>query len=219
MRCADPVMALLGTQLSRHADAIVDIPFWPCRSRRGGSRRRHGRHGSNERRRLRSATHPTAGDGVGTTLRPGSRRWSTPSDRRAACSRLAVSPTLAASSRWKSLHMAAEGYFAHDDAAPPVSRSAHERALDCGYGGARGARTSASATRLRGPSSRAGSPRPGHRANIENPGFTSTGVGVAASGSGRLYWTQNFGDDVSAGPPARDSRSRLARGHIRPGRR
>jgi uncharacterized protein YkwD len=38
----------------------------------------------------------------------------------------------------------------------------------------------------------------GHRANIENPGYTVTGVGVAASRSGRLYWTQSFGDDASS---------------------
>ena len=112
--------------------------------------------------------------------------------------RLAVSPALASSSRWKSLHMAAHGYFAHEDTAPPVSRSAHERALDCGYVG-----------RSWGENIGFGyaSPQsvvagwlasPGHRANIENPGFTSTGVGVAASGSGRLYWTQSFGDDVPA---------------------
>ena len=47
----------------------------------------------------------------------------------------------------------------------------------------------------------------GHRANIENPNFRTTGVGVAANASGRLYWTQNFGNDVSGGttpppPPA-----------------
>ena len=41
----------------------------------------------------------------------------------------------------------------------------------------------------------------GHKANIENPGFSSTGVGVAANGSGQLYWTQNFGNDVSGSTP------------------
>ena len=50
-------------------------------------------------------------------------------------SQLAVSAPLTASSEWKSLHMAGYGYFAHNDPAPPVSRSAYQRARDCGYGG------------------------------------------------------------------------------------
>ena len=63
-------------------------------------------------------------------------------------SQLAVSSTLTASSEWKSLHMAAYGYFAHDDPAPPVARSAYQRAKDCGYAGSGGARTSRGATPL-----------------------------------------------------------------------
>jgi uncharacterized protein YkwD len=111
--------------------------------------------------------------------------------------RLALSRRLVASSQWKSLHMAAYGTFAHTDRAPPVSRSANQRALDCGYGGTSwGENIGFGFT----------SPRsvvagwlasPGHRANIANPQFTSTGVGVAAASGGRLYWTQDFGDDVA----------------------
>lgn len=41
----------------------------------------------------------------------------------------------------------------------------------------------------------------GHKANIENPNFTSTGVGVASDASGRLYWTQNFGNDTTTTQP------------------
>jgi uncharacterized protein YkwD len=116
--------------------------------------------------------------------------------------RLAVSPALTASSRWKSLHMATYGTFAHEDRAPPVSRSAHRRALDCGYRGGWWAENIGFGY---------ASPRsvvagwlasPGHRANMANPRFTSTGVGVAAASGGRLYWTQDFGDDV-APPTAR----------------
>ena len=34
----------------------------------------------------------------------------------------------------------------------------------------------------------------GHRANIQNPKFKEIGVGLAArSGTGRLYWVQDFG--------------------------
>ena len=32
----------------------------------------------------------------------------------------------------------------------------------------------------------------GHRKNILNPNFTTLGVGVAKTSSGRLYWTQMF---------------------------
>jgi len=115
---------------------------------------------------------------------------------------LAVSAPLTASSTWKSLHMVGSGYFAHDDPAPPVSRTAYQRALACGYSGwhwgeniAFG-QTSAQAVMSGWLAS------PGHRANIEGPSFTSIGVGVAPSASGQLYWTQNFGDDVAAAPPA-----------------
>jgi uncharacterized protein YkwD len=111
--------------------------------------------------------------------------------------RLAVSPALTASSRWKSSHMAAHGTFSHEDGAPPVSRSAHQRALDCGYRGAWWGENIGFG--YASPQSVVAGwlASPGHRANIANPRFTSTGVGVAASVSGRLYWTQTFGDDVS----------------------
>jgi uncharacterized protein YkwD/chitodextrinase len=122
-------------------------------------------------------------------------------------SQLTVSSTLTASSTWKSLHMAGYGYFAHDDPAPPVARSAYKRATDCGFTGtywgeniAWGYTTAQSVVNGWLGSS-------GHKANIENPNFKTTGVGVASNASGQLIWTQNFGNDVSGGtttppPPA-----------------
>lgn len=107
--------------------------------------------------------------------------------------RLALSPSLTASSVWKSLHMARYGYFAHDDPAPPAGRPAFRRARDCGYAGGNWGENIAWGY----PSARAvflgwlGSPA--HRASIENPAFTTTGVGVAARRGGALYWTQEFG--------------------------
>jgi uncharacterized protein YkwD len=119
-------------------------------------------------------------------------------------SQLGISSTLAASSEWKSLHMAANGYFDHNDPAPPVSRTAFQRATDCGYSGGWWGENIAwgYATAQSVVNGWLGSA--GHKANIENPNFTSTGVGVAANGSGQLYWTQSFGNDVagSAPPPA-----------------
>jgi uncharacterized protein YkwD len=117
--------------------------------------------------------------------------------------RLAVSAPLTASAEWKSLHMAGAGYFAHDDPAP-FSRSALERTRDCGYRGGAWAENIAYGY----PSPRAvlsgWIASPGHRANLERPGHTAIGVGVA-SRSGRLYWTQTFGNDASGAAPARAS--------------
>lgn len=110
--------------------------------------------------------------------------------------RLALSRPLIASSVWKSLHMARYGYFAHDDPAPPAGRAAFRRARDCGYAGGIWGENIAWGY----PSAQAaflgwlGSPA--HRASIENPSFTSTGVGVAKRPGGSLYWTQEFGSST-----------------------
>ena len=116
-------------------------------------------------------------------------------------SQLVVSSPLVASSEWKSLHMAGYGYFDHNDQAPPVSRTAYQRVTDCGYSGnwwgeniAWGYTSAQSVVNGWLGSS-------GHKANIENPNFTSTGVGVAANAAGQLYWTQSFGNDVASGTP------------------
>lgn len=118
---------------------------------------------------------------------------------------LSLSTPLTASSQWKSLHMAAHGYFDHNDPAPPVARTAFQRVKDCGYtGGAWGENIAVGyATAQAAVNGWLGSS--GHRANIESAGYTTTGVGVAADASGRLYWTQSFGNDASGGaapPPA-----------------
>ena len=44
---------------------------------------------------------------------------------------------------------------------------------------------------------------PGHRTNIENASYRSTGVGAASNASGVLYWSQEFGtyDDSGTGSP------------------
>ena len=61
-----------------------------------------------------------------------------------------VDATLSDAATWKARHMAQYGYFAHDDPAPPVARSAYQRALHCGFRRrARGARTSPRVTRRR----------------------------------------------------------------------
>lgn len=113
---------------------------------------------------------------------------------------LRVSTSLAASSTWKSLHMAGNGYFAHDDPAPPVSRGAYQRAKDCGFNGNAWGENIAWGYATAQSVMNGWLNSPGHRVNIENPSFTSTGVGVASSG-GRLYWTQSFGAGGSGVAP------------------
>jgi uncharacterized protein YkwD len=121
---------------------------------------------------------------------------------------LTVDATLSDAATWKARHMAQYGYFAHDDPAPPIARSAYQRALDCGY----------SAQGAWGENIAAGQPTasaamaawinsPPHRENLEFPSFRAIGVGVAADPSGQLYWVQDFGSVVVAAgttppPPA-----------------
>ena len=85
--------------------------------------------------------------------------------------------------------------------APPVARTAHARAIDCGYGG--GPWGENIAWGYTSPQSVVNGwlGSSGHKANIENPSFTSTGVGVAANANGSLYWTQS--SVTTCRPPAR----------------
>jgi uncharacterized protein YkwD len=120
---------------------------------------------------------------------------------------LAVSPTLTAAAEWKARHMATYGYMGHEDPAPPVERTAAERIQACGY----------PAGALVGENVAEGFPTPagvmqgwlessGHRDNMERSAFTATGVGVAQSASGSMYWAQSFGSVADVGatvPPPR----------------
>jgi uncharacterized protein YkwD len=122
---------------------------------------------------------------------------------------LGVSPSLTRSAIWKARHMAKYGYFDHNDPAPPAARGFGQRLAACGYtwgGGeniAYGYRTPAWVMNGWLTS-------PGHRANIENASYRAIGVGVAANGSGTLFWVQNFGShaDAASPPSARAHRHR-----------
>lgn len=115
---------------------------------------------------------------------------------------LAVDSALTRSAVWKSMNMAGLGYFDHTD--DPIGRSVGQRLSDCGWPSNLGW----------GENIAYGYPTPdqvmtgwlnsaGHKANIENPSFTSIGVGVAADAQGGYYWTQDFGQGSSGGasPP------------------
>jgi uncharacterized protein YkwD len=117
-------------------------------------------------------------------------------------SQLTISAPLTASSEWKSLHMAGNGYFGHDDPAPPVARTAYQRAKDCGYGSGAWGENIAAGYATAQSVVNGWLASPGHKANIENAGFTTTGVGVAARNGGQLYWTQSFGTGTGGTAPS-----------------
>jgi uncharacterized YkwD family protein len=108
----------------------------------------------------------------------------------AGCGPLVANATLVGVARAHSADMAARGYFSHTD---PEGRSPFDRMRAAGYAG-----------RAMGENIAAGYTTPaavmaawmnssGHRANILNCRFAEIGVGYAAGGSFRHYWTQNFG--------------------------
>ena len=128
---------------------------------------------------------------------------------------LVVSPTLSASAVWKAQHMARYAYMAHDDPAPPVSRTAGQRILACGYSASWGENIAygyASAQAVVD----AWLASSGHRANIENASYAAIGSGAAVGSSGYVYWAQDFGTMSDGGaPPPRRRRLRHLRRHLR----
>ena len=116
---------------------------------------------------------------------------------------LKVSRTLTDAAVWKARHMAWQHYLAHDDPAPPISRTWAERLAACGYGWSAGENI---ASWYPTPDSvfDAWLGSADHRSNIESPNWTVTGAGVATSSGGTYYWSQTFGsydDSGSVAPP------------------
>jgi uncharacterized protein YkwD len=114
---------------------------------------------------------------------------------------LKVSPTLTNAAVWKARHMARYAYMTHDDPGPPVARTVPDRLEACGYPSrttgwgeniAYGYQSAASVVS-------AWLNSPGHKANIENASYRSTGVGAAATAGGVIYWSQEFGTYVDSG--------------------
>jgi uncharacterized protein YkwD len=113
---------------------------------------------------------------------------------------VASSTRLTAAAVWKARHMAAYGYMAHNDPAPPIARSWLDRVHTCGYPMSAGAAENV-AYGYRTPSDVVNGwlSSPGHRANIENASYRAIGVGAA--GTTTVYWAQNFGTLVDSGSP------------------
>ncbi len=113
---------------------------------------------------------------------------------------LKVSPTLTAAAVWKARHMAAYGYMAHDDPAPPIARTWFQRVQACGYAGSGAGENIAYGYTTPAAVMAGWLNSSGHKANIENPSYRVIGVGVAGS---TVFWAQDFGtaDDSGSGTP------------------
>jgi uncharacterized protein YkwD len=116
-------------------------------------------------------------------------------------SQLVISPTLSGAAIWKARHMAAYNYMAHDDPAPPVARTTADRIATCGYrSGGWGENIAYGYTTAQSVVD-AWLASPGHKANIENPSYVSTGIGAAPSAANGVFWAQDFGTVNDSGSP------------------
>ena len=111
---------------------------------------------------------------------------------------LGTASVLARAAEWKSGHMAARGYFSHEDQGILVDgapRTFGARARDCGVPGGTGENIAVGQPT---PAAvmQAWINSPGHRANIERPQYRSIGVGVVRNSSGRINWTQIFSTEA-----------------------
>jgi uncharacterized protein YkwD len=116
---------------------------------------------------------------------------------------LTVDWALNDSAQWKSMNMSGLDYFDHPD--DPIGRSVQQRLLDCGYPATSSGWGENIAEGYTTPASvmEAWLNSPGHRENIEDPSYTTTGIGVAENSQGYYYWTEDFGTVSSpGGPPA-----------------
>ena len=107
---------------------------------------------------------------------------------------------LQASAVWKSMNMAGLNYFDHND--DPIGRTVQQRLTACGWPANQGwGENIAYGYSTPADVMNAWLNSPGHKANIENPSYTSSGIGVAANAQGIYYWTQDFGQGSSSGGP------------------
>ncbi len=114
---------------------------------------------------------------------------------------LSSSPSLDRAAAWKSQHLGANSYFAHDDT--PIGRSWDQRIRDCGYtynawigeNIAAGMATAVDAFN-------AWKNSPGHNANMLSANYNAIGIGRAyVSGSPYgWYWTTDFGGVTESAP-------------------
>ena len=111
---------------------------------------------------------------------------------------LTVSATLQASANWKAQHMAAYGYLAHDDPAPPIARSSSQRISDCGYpvsAAVIGENLAEGITTAQAAED-AWLSSPPHRANMESATYLAVGIAAARAANGTWYWAEDFGSSL-----------------------
>ncbi len=116
------------------------------------------------------------------------------------------SETLNQSAAWKSEHMAANNYFAHDDAG--IGRDVVGRLRDCGYT----ANTWLAENIAAGSATAAGTfeqwrASAGHNSNMLNSNMAAIGIARVFGPNAQFgwYWTADFGgeaDGFEASPPA-----------------
>jgi uncharacterized protein YkwD len=89
--------------------------------------------------------------------------------------------------------MAHRRYLAHNDPAPPVTRTVGQRLAACGFVGGGWGENIANGYRTAEAVVSGWLSSPGHRANIERASYGVIGVGAAVSSNGAVYWAQSFG--------------------------
>jgi uncharacterized protein YkwD len=114
---------------------------------------------------------------------------------------LTVSAPLTRAAQWKASHMARYRYMRHNDPAPPVKRTVGTRLAACGYPTATASWGENIAFGFETPADvlRGWLHSRGHKRNIEYRAWTATGVGVATSPNGLVYWAQDFGSYAGPG--------------------
>ena len=105
---------------------------------------------------------------------------------------LRIAPALERAARWKARHMARHRYLSHWDAGA-ASRSPAQRLQACGYRGAAWGENIAVGFRDAQRVMQGWLGSPGHRANIQRPGWKRIGVAAAETRDGTVYWVQAFG--------------------------
>lgn len=107
---------------------------------------------------------------------------------------LTLSLTLDRAALWKSVDMAANGYFSHDD----LIRSWMQRFSDCGYPATARSENIAMGNADAAATFEQWRTSPPHNANLLNPSFKAVGIGRSVAAGGSWYWTADFGDTVDA---------------------
>ena len=141
--------------------------------------------------------------GLGTTSTRSRQRASKPRRGLTSARHLAIVDNAAV---WKSRHMAFYGYMAHDDPAPPVTRTTGDRLEACGYPATRSGWGENIAWGYSSPESvmqgwlSIGRPSRQHRESIlEGDRHRSTSDRI-----GRLFWTRAFGVSLQSTPGVTD---------------